>query len=99
LLAGDAAGFEEPFSGEGIGQALRSGQAAGQAILTGGTKEAVQRNYVRLLGEHRRIRRRTRWLSTALRHPITRALLDSPLPIPAEVGQRILARVHIKGTA
>ena len=35
LLVGDAAGYAEPFSGEGIGQALRSGQMAARALLTG----------------------------------------------------------------
>jgi menaquinone-9 beta-reductase len=33
LLAGDAAGFLDPFTGEGIYRALRSGRAAAEAIL------------------------------------------------------------------
>ena len=32
LLAGDAAGFVDPFNGEGIAYAIRSGQLAGQAV-------------------------------------------------------------------
>lgn len=32
LLAGDAAGFVDPFSGEGIAYALQSGRLAGQAV-------------------------------------------------------------------
>jgi geranylgeranyl reductase family protein len=36
LLAGDAAGFAEPFSGEGITFAITSGQMAAEALLDGG---------------------------------------------------------------
>ncbi|MCB9867967.1 MAG: hypothetical protein H6816_15180 [Phycisphaerales bacterium] len=96
LLVGDAAGFEEPFSGEGIGQALRSGLAAAEALGAAGAANVVQARYRALLRGHRRIRRRTRWLSAALRHPLTRGLLDSSLPIPTHVGRRLLARVHVK---
>lgn len=99
LLAGDAAGFEEPFSGEGIGQALRSGRSAAEAILAGGSPAAVARRYRVLLAEHRRVRRRTRWLSAALRAPVVRALLASRLPIPEEMGARLLARIHLKNHA
>jgi geranylgeranyl reductase family protein len=35
LLVGDAAGFVDPFTGEGIYRALRSGRAAATAIATG----------------------------------------------------------------
>jgi geranylgeranyl reductase family protein len=34
LLVGDAAGFLDPFTGEGIYRALRSGRAAAEAVLT-----------------------------------------------------------------
>ena len=36
LLIGDAAGFVDPFTGEGIHRALRSARAAASAILAGG---------------------------------------------------------------
>ncbi|MGQ0609365.1 MAG: NAD(P)/FAD-dependent oxidoreductase [Chloroflexota bacterium] len=36
LLVGDAAGFVDPFTGEGIHRALRSARAAATAILAGG---------------------------------------------------------------
>ena len=36
LLVGDAAGFVDPFTGEGIHRALRSARAAADAILSGG---------------------------------------------------------------
>jgi len=43
LLVGDAAGFVDPFTGEGIHRALRSARAAADAILAGGEVEAVYR--------------------------------------------------------
>lgn len=36
LLVGDAAGFVDPFTGEGIHRALRSARAAAEAIVAGG---------------------------------------------------------------
>jgi menaquinone-9 beta-reductase len=44
LLVGDAAGFVDPFTGEGIHRALRSARAAADAILGGGDVEGA---YVR----------------------------------------------------
>ena len=44
LLIGDAAGFVDPFTGEGIHRALRSARAAAEAIAAGGD---VERSYVR----------------------------------------------------
>ena len=43
LLVGDAAGFVDPFTGEGIHRALRSARAAGDAILAGGDVAAAYR--------------------------------------------------------
>jgi flavin-dependent dehydrogenase len=43
LLAGDAAGFVDPFTGEGIHRALRSGRAAAEAIVAGGDVAASYR--------------------------------------------------------
>lgn len=43
LLVGDAAGFVDPFTGEGIHRALRSSRAAVDAILAGGDVEAAYR--------------------------------------------------------
>jgi menaquinone-9 beta-reductase len=41
LLVGDAAGFVDPFTGEGIYRALRSSRAAAEAILAGSEVEAA----------------------------------------------------------
>jgi menaquinone-9 beta-reductase len=43
LLIGDAAGFVDPFTGEGIHRALRSARAAADAILGGGDVAAAYR--------------------------------------------------------
>jgi len=43
LLVGDAAGFVDPFTGEGIHRALRSARAATAAIVAGGDPAAIYR--------------------------------------------------------
>ena len=43
LLVGDAAGFVDPFTGEGIHRAMRSARAAAKAILDGGDVAAAYR--------------------------------------------------------
>ena len=52
LLVGDAAGFADPVTGEGISFALRSGQSAAQSLIDGNLEEqAVQEKYTRSLAE------------------------------------------------
>lgn len=57
LLAGDAAGLVDPITGEGIAHALRSGQAAAQAVadaLKAGAPDAALDRYMRgIAGIHR----------------------------------------------
>lgn len=96
LVAGDAAGFEEPFSGEGIGQALRSGLAAARAVLTDETGEIVVSDYRRRLRQHRRVRRRTHWLSRFLRSKAVFRLADSRFPGLETIGGHLLRGVHVK---
>ncbi|MBD3304820.1 geranylgeranyl reductase family protein [candidate division KSB3 bacterium] len=45
LLAGDAAGFVEPITGEGIAFAMQSGQLAAQAILQAAARQAPTQAY------------------------------------------------------
>lgn len=99
LLAGDAAGFEEPFSGEGIGQAMRSGLAAADAILSGESDDAIVRNYCRGLRLHRRVRRRTRWMSHMLRSGPILALADGSWLGLDGLGKHLLKHMHIKPVA
>lgn len=52
LVVGDAAGFADPVTGEGISFALRSSQQAAQSLLEGKLEEEpVQRAYSRSLAE------------------------------------------------
>jgi menaquinone-9 beta-reductase len=44
LLVGDASGFVDPFTGEGIHRALRGARAAADAILSGGDVTAAYRH-------------------------------------------------------
>ncbi|HNO77051.1 MAG TPA: FAD-dependent oxidoreductase [Phycisphaerae bacterium] len=95
LIAGDAAGFEEPFSGEGIGQALRSGLAAARALLTDDANDFVISHYRKQLRQHRRVRRRTRWLSQILRNRVVFTFADSHLPGLETIGGHLLRGVHV----
>jgi len=85
LLAGDAAGFVDPITGEGIFYAQRSAELAARAIRQtisdGGTSEDA---YVRLLSKHvypeLTYAKMVRWwifeVSARLRHHPTATLLD-----------------------
>ncbi len=65
LLAGDAAGFIDPFTGQGVYLALRGGMAAARAIVTAiaapsSGRAAVERYGADLSGEMRRRRKLAR---------------------------------------
>jgi geranylgeranyl reductase family protein len=47
LFAGDAASVVDPLTGEGIAQALETGEAAADAITRGGSRADVRRSYRR----------------------------------------------------
>ncbi len=49
LLVGDAAGLADPLTGEGIGNALRSGRLAARALLAAGDPARVRAHYEREL--------------------------------------------------
>jgi flavin-dependent dehydrogenase len=69
LFLGDAAGTADPFTGEGIAQALESGALAGAAVIAGGVRGAAER-YTAELG---------RALFTEQRiSRLARALISSP---------------------
>lgn len=53
LLVGDAAGLVDPFSGEGIRFALKSGRLAAEAILSGQIDRYAERVYRQIGLEHR----------------------------------------------
>ncbi len=70
LLAGDAAGFVDPFTGEGIAFAIRSGQLAAEAVAASAAARwdvAVLQSYQqRIWDELGRDLRRARWIARAV---------------------------------
>lgn len=72
LLAGDAAGFVDPLTGEGIGWAIRSGQLAAEvaaAALAAGRPDTVFARYDRATRHLRGELRRARQLRALVYHP------------------------------
>jgi flavin-dependent dehydrogenase len=97
LLIGDAAGYEEPFTGEGMGQALRSAACATAAILGGGD---IRSTYGRLMRRrHTPCLARVRLLGHVLRQPWIHALAAAPPFIPQRALARLVRRVHVEGAA
>lgn len=91
LLAGDAAGLINPLQGEGIAQAMASGQAAAAAILEDGPAGAAigYRRRLRAISGHHRINA-----------PVQRAAIGHPKSIAA-VGRILtapLVRTAVAGT-
>lgn len=93
LLVGDAAGYAEPFTGEGIGQALRSAACAAAALL--GRSPAAE-TYERLMAErHRKIMRRTQLVGRVLRMPLVN-LAARALPwTPQALFGPLVRRIHV----
>jgi menaquinone-9 beta-reductase len=84
LLAGDAAGFVDPLSGEGIWQGLRTGMAAGEiaaeAIAGGGLSPALERRYAETCArEIVRPSRGKAWVQAGLDVIVRRGLYRSRL--------------------
>jgi flavin-dependent dehydrogenase len=78
LLLGDAAGYVEPFTGEGIGWALHSGLAAVPLVLRGlsGWEAGLEREWERrTITLIRRQQRFCRLMAYALRRPLLRRSL------------------------
>jgi len=87
LLVGDAAGFVDPFTGEGIHRALRSARAAADAILGAGDVVAAYRSE----------RRRAFAAKTALSWLIQAFLVAPPLldHAVARLATRPMARLRL----
>jgi flavin-dependent dehydrogenase len=87
LVLGDAAGYVEPFTGEGMAWALAAATAATPFIERGLLKwdAAVERDWQRLL--RRVVLRRQRWcrlLALTLRHPLAmRIVLETVSLVPS----------------
>lgn len=96
LLIGDAAGYAEPFTGEGIAQAIHSARCAAQAVIEGGDVLAY---YAKLLRQrHQWVRRRTRIIGNLLRTPLVHALAARRPILPEAWLARLVQRVHVLGS-
>jgi 2-polyprenyl-6-methoxyphenol hydroxylase-like FAD-dependent oxidoreductase len=85
LLVGDAAGLVNPLQGEGIAQAMRSGQAAATAVLaaSGRPHEAAGRYRAWIADEHLPYQGIAAALQTAmLPHPRAVAAVGRLLTLP-----------------
>ena len=97
LLVGDAAGYQEPYTGEGIGLALLSAECATNAILSGGDILGRYRGLMRR--HHRPVVRRTRWMARLLQSPGLGWLAAARPVLPAGLLAGLVYRVHVKGTS
>jgi flavin-dependent dehydrogenase len=82
LLVGDAAGLINPLQGEGIAQAMASGQAAARAIVDGGAGDAVNayRAWLQSATVHHRINAAVQ--AGTVRHPRVVSLTGRALTTP-----------------
>lgn len=93
LLVGDAAGYAEPFTGEGIGQALRSAECAVAAILSEAPTAA---EYIRRMAQqHQRVVRRTQLVGRVLRLPMVDLALRALPWTPQFLAGRLVRRIHV----
>jgi flavin-dependent dehydrogenase len=98
LLVGDASGYEEPFSGAGIANALRSARLAARAILQNPDKAGAVYAQ-RLRYQHGLHMARTRFVGALLRSRLARAALRGLAPLPDWVAGTLVRGVHVGGLA
>jgi len=97
FVIGDAAGYVEPFTGEGIAWALASGRCvtdvACEAVSNWRPElaNAWVRRHRRLLGGRQRI---CRWITLGLRRPRTRRLAVQALAVWPRLGETIAHILH-----
>lgn len=102
LVLGDAAGYVEPFTGEGMGWALTAAAATTPLVLQGvqGWRPELERQWVRSLG--RQIGRRQRLcrsVAALLRHPLAAgALFELATRVPP-LPRRLIHQLNHPPTA
>ncbi len=96
LLIGDLAGYAEPYSGDGIAQAMSSARSAARAIMLGSDILAYYTSLIRR--RHRRLVQRSRMLSRLLRTSMVHGLATRCRVLPENLLSRIVEYVHVKGT-
>ncbi|HVP13621.1 MAG TPA: NAD(P)/FAD-dependent oxidoreductase [Phycisphaerae bacterium] len=97
LLIGDAAGYVEPFTGEGMAQAMCSASCAARAVLGGGE---VLRDYTALMrSSHRPAEARVRLLGRVLRSPLVHFLASRQAVYPRRTFARLVEWIHVGAMA
>jgi flavin-dependent dehydrogenase len=97
LLIGDAAGYAEPFTGEGIGQALLSAECACRAILE---SESVAAAYLEnMKARHAAVLRRTQFISSILQWPLIHAAARALPWVPSGLFAWIVRHIHVRSSA
>ncbi len=97
FLIGDAAGYVEPFTGEGIRWALESGMAVAPVVATAVVSwdDALvtqwKQWYAAHILRHQRLCRRLSW---GLKHPAVRWLADRALRLRPQIAQSVIAQLN-----
>ncbi len=95
LLIGDAAGYEEPFTGEGIGQALCSGAWAAEVTIGG--DDVLRRYTLGMRRYHRVSHLRLRLVARLLRGRAVQHLASRRPVLPRAPFLRLIEHVHARG--
>ncbi len=95
LLIGDAAGYEEPFTGEGIGKALCSGAWAAEATIGG--DDVLRRYTLGMRRYHRVSHLRLRLVARLLRGRAVQHLASRRPVLPRAPFLRLIEHVHARG--
>jgi flavin-dependent dehydrogenase len=93
LLIGDAAGYAEPFTGEGIGQALCSAEFAVRAIESPNAAAAYD---LEMQAYHASVLRRTRTVGAILRWPLVHALARAVPWAPSSLFAWAVRHIHVR---
>lgn len=107
LVIGDAAGYVEPFTGEGMAWALKSGEAMGSVVAALRTMSAA--GYVRSAGTQAvwtdlyrhligRRQRECRWMARLLRNPDLSSMAIGVLGVAPVLAAPIVRRISFGGT-
>lgn len=94
LLIGDAAGYAEPFTGEGIGQALLSAECASRAILESGNVAATYDQDMK--AHHAAVLARTRMVSSILQWPLIHTAARALPWVPSGLFAWIVRYIHVR---
>ena len=88
LLAGDAAGFLDPFTGDGISQALHAGVLAAECVARAGSGEKDRRVGNRAVSSYRRALANAVWRSYAAAGMV-RALVRAPVALQSAAARAV----------